>query len=221
MIKHILFDFDNTLSMTEYGNFLVENESARRLGYKQQSREIHKKTAGIELKDSLKIRFPGCDSEKLMDIISNDVFPEFIKKGKIDIISFATYKTLMELKNSNYQLHILTSRRKPVVAHLLNPNHKLNKYIKSMFYLEKTVFKKPDPRVFDIPLLQLSAKPNECVYVGDSPEDLCAKKAGLFLIISLESKLRKKEDFNEGQVDFFVEKFSKVPKAIKFLQENL
>jgi HAD superfamily hydrolase (TIGR01549 family) len=205
MIKHILFDFDNTLSMTEYSNFLAENEAARRLGYRLQSREIHKNTVGVEFREALKIRFPEADADLLMKVISKEIFPEYLEKDIADKISNSTYNSLEQLKNRDLKLHILTSRRKDVVNHLLDENHRLNKYITRFFYLEKTKFSKPDPRTFQIPLMQLNCNPSECLYVGDAPDDQCAKDAGLKLAITLESDLRKKEDFDKNKVDWFID----------------
>jgi hypothetical protein len=41
--------------------------------------------------------------------------------------------------------------------------------------------------------------------VGDAPDDQCAKDAGLKLAITLESDLRKKEDFDKNKVDWFID----------------
>ncbi|MFH1547221.1 MAG: HAD family hydrolase [bacterium] len=221
MIKHIIFDWDNTLSMTEYANFLAENEGARLLGVKPQSRELHKKTAGMEFRDALNVRFPEADPDELMNLISTKIFPKYLKEGIADSVSDRTANALKKLKNKGYILHILTSRREAVVSHIIDEDHMLNEYITDIFYLEKTKFKKPDPRVFDSLLKEIKATPDECLYVGDAPDDSCASKAGIFFIVTLESGLRTKEDFKDYSVDEFISDLSELPVLLKNLSSKV
>lgn len=164
--------------MTEYSNFLMENEGAKHFGLEPQSRELHRETAGMEFVEAMAVRFPGCDPKEVVDYISTVVQPKFISEGKADTISNATYNALAELKEKGFKLHVLTSRSKAILGHILDSKHRLHDYMERFFYLENTVYSKPDPRVFDIPIMQLNCKPEECLYVGDSVLDECAKDAG-------------------------------------------
>ena len=60
--------------------------------------------------------------------------------------------------------------------------------------------------------------PEECVYVGDTPGDArAAKGRGMHFIASLESGLKRKEDFDGLLVDLFIPRFVDVVEAVRSL----
>ena len=221
MIKHIIFDWDNTLSITEPITFEIENIAATSLGYKPQTRKKHIRTYGMVFLDALKLRFPGADVQKIADIVINELVPKYVEEGKIDIVSERTERALRQLKEKGYKLHILTSRIPASVKHIDNPKNPQRQYFDRISDYEDTVVAKPDPRVFENLLNEIDANPNECVYVGDTASDLCAKEAGLYVIISLESGIRKKEDFDKEKVDTFIQDFSELVEGIEDLSAKI
>ena len=79
-------------------------------------------------------------------------------------------------------------------------------------------YHKPDPRAFNSLLQDNNLRPDECLYVGDSISDAqSAKQAGLHFIASLESGLRRRQDFDGLPVDAFIQKFPDVVGAVKAL----
>ncbi len=221
MIKHILFDWDNTLSITEPVTFKLENLAATSLGYKPQTRKKHLETYGKVFLDALAIRFPGANVEKIANKVIYELMPKAIERGEIDFVSKKTINTLVELKRLGYKLHILTSRVPDSLKHIDTPDNPIRKYFDRVYNRKTTVYTKPDPRVFDIPLKELNAKPSKCVYVGDTPIDCCAKEAGIYLIISLESGIANKRMFKDCNIDYFVSDLSEVPEALKLLSEKV
>ncbi|MFI7129218.1 HAD family hydrolase [Nonomuraea sp. NPDC050153] len=81
-----------------------------------------------------------------------------------------------------------------------------------------TRFMKPDPRAFDELLAAAGLRPDECVYVGDSPGDAqAANGAGLRFIACLQSGIRKRQDFAAHRVDAFIDAFPDVVEAVASL----
>ncbi|MBI2356695.1 HAD family hydrolase [Candidatus Dojkabacteria bacterium] len=220
-IKLIIFDFDDTLVMTEEKGFHLENDVAKSMGFKPQTREMHMATWPKPLDIVANIRFPGIDIETFMVGIGKRM-AEYTEKGKFDVLSEETETALKQLKTNGYELAVLTSRTEVEVRHILS-KHPLLKYVpvSSFYYKERNKHRKPDPRVFEAILSDMKVEADKCVYVGDALTDaLGAKLAGLRFVASLESKLRDRDEFNGYVVDAFVNKLSELPEKIQILEEE-
>jgi phosphoglycolate phosphatase-like HAD superfamily hydrolase len=196
--------------MTEELGFSLENIIAGEMGFSPMSREVHKATWPKPLPEIITTRIPGINVEEFMTRIGLRM-SELATKGEFDILSTETFNTLKFLNENNFTLSILTSRTAKEVEHLVNGNHLISKLIPSsnFYYKEKTIFGKPDPRVFNTVLSDLKAVPREAMYVGDSPTDsIAAKLANMFFIGTTECKLKNEEDFPKGFVDKFITKIS-------------
>lgn len=208
--KLIAVDFDDTLCMTEEATFQIENHIAQRMGFKPMSRKVHIANWGKPIKEAIVERIPGIDPDEFMRL-HRKVLPLFIAEGKMDIISPENLRALQRLKDAGKKLAIVTSRGLDEAEHLLDPNHDLTVVLDGFYHKDKTVYSKPDPRVFVGMLQDFELRPDEAVYIGDSPSDaIAAKGAGMYFIASLESGIRKREDFKESKVDAFVNKFVEI-----------
>lgn len=217
MIKLIIIDFDDTLSLTEETYFHIENHVAQKMGFKPMTREVHQKNWGVPIKRAIIERIPGIDANRFMEIHSQ-VLPGFLEEGEVDTVSEENIETLKKIKKLGRHLTILTSRTFNEVKHLLDDNHHMNKYIEKIYYMDTMEFHKPDPRAFSQPLKDFSVSPKEALYIGDSLSDgISAKGAGAHFIALLESGLRSKEDFKDIQVDFFAQKFTDI---IDYINKN-
>lgn len=217
MIKLVIIDFDDTLSLTEEACFKIENHIAEKLGFPPMTRETHLKNWGKPVKEAILERIPGINSEIFMKILKK-VLPEFVQKGEIDAIGDDNIDTLRKLKNNGKHLAILTSRSFQEIEHLLDESHHLNKWIEKIYYAGNSKYLKPDPRVFKQITEAFNVKPNETVYIGDSLGDaICAKRADVRFIALLESGLRTRDDFRSVHVDFFARTFTEV---IFYIERN-
>jgi len=116
---------------------------------------------------------------------------------------------------------LLTSRTHGEFKHMLEPDHLLATRVKAFYYRDNTEFHKPDPRAFNELLQANSLEPQQCVYVGDSPSDaIASNQAGLHFIVSLESGIRQRQDFDEFGVGAFINRFSDLPDAIAELEQD-
>lgn len=217
MIKLVIIDFDDTLSLTEEACFEIENHIAEKLGFPPMTRKTHQKNWGKPVKEAILERIPGINSKAFMKVLA-EILPRFVQKGKIDAISDDNIHTLKKLKNNGKHLAILTSRSFQEVEHLLDENHHLNKLIEKIYHSDNSKYLKPDPRVFDQIIVNFNVKPHEAVYIGDSLGDaISAKGAGIHFIALLESGLRAKEDFKQASVDFFAQTF---PEILLYIEKN-
>lgn len=207
--------------MTEESCFDLENETLARLGLQPMSRQIHKETWGQPLFEVIKQRSPGVDVKQFQTLLP-EVHSEFIRNGRIDIVSEENLRTMDELAQIGKQLMILTSRTFVEVQHMLEPEHHISGRVAAYYHKDNTGYVKPDPRVFDVIERDHGLKPSECVYVGDSPSDAAASNgAGMVFIASLESGIRTREEFSAYNVAAFIQKFTDLPDAINTLEAKL
>jgi phosphoglycolate phosphatase len=209
MIKLVIMDFDDTLTMSEEVCFALENRIAEMMGYPAMSRAAHRGNWGQPIEKAIVERIPGIDADRFMEL-HRKIWPEFLRAGKLDAVD-GNIETLKLLKESGKDLAILTARSLYTVEHLFDENHCIAKYVEKIYHLGNVRYQKPDPRVFGQILEDFKTGPQEAVYVGDSISDgICAKGAGLHFIATLESGLRSKEDFKPVPVDFFANRFPEI-----------
>jgi isopentenyl-diphosphate Delta-isomerase len=214
MIKLVVLDFDDTLALTEEACFYLENLVAGEMGFAPMSRQTHQANWGVPLEKAIIVRFPGIDAAEYMKR-SNIKIAELIKLDKFDTVPQANLATLDRIIAKGIVIGILTSRTFGEAKHLLATDHPLAKRIGYFHYKESSQYLKPDPRVFTDILAHYRVKSEETVYVGDSVSDsLCANFAGIHNIISMESGVRQKSDFDKVFVDCFIDQFTGLDVAV-------
>jgi len=207
MIKLALFDFDDTLCMTEEACFHLENEAASHLGFAPMTRELHQSNWGHPLGDAVHVRFPGINADAFFVEIKK-LTPTYLKEGRLDVIPHENILAVNALKEAGVKVGILTSRTLDEAEHLLLEGHYLTELMDGFYYRDNTDFTKPDPRVFAKPLQDFGVEPHETIYVGDSVGDArAAKNAGLHFIALMQSGVRSEEDFKDISVDYFAYTF--------------
>jgi len=221
MIKLILVDFDDTLCLSEEACFHVENEIASKLGHAPMTREAHQSNWGKPLKDAIVERIPDIDAEAFMKLFP-EISQKHILEGTFDNVSKENLDILRQLKTKGYKVVILTSRQHCEVEYLISDKSPLMSIVDGFFYQERYTYKKPDPRVFQLPGSLFSADFSDMVYVGDAFTDVqWCKAAGVHFIASIESGLRTKEDFEKLGAKWFIKRFSELPDRIEELNHHI
>lgn len=214
MIKVVIFDFDDTLCLTEEACFQLENKIAAEMGFSPMTRKIHQKNWGMFLGDAIVERIPGIDPVEFLKK-QEAYFGKYMSGSGFDTVSDANLGVLDNLKNAGKKLAILTNRSLAETKHLMHEDHPLTKRLDFFYHKDILDYHKPDPRAFNQALKFFNVKPEEVVYVGDSLGDAnAAKKAGMHFIAVLESGIRTKKDFKQFPVDFFANKFTDIPSYI-------
>lgn len=217
MIKLVIVDFDDTLTLTEEAAFAIENSVAEQMGFLPMTREDHQKNWGKPLREAIVERIPGINVDAFMKIIEKEL-PIFASKGLVDKITKKNIAVLEKIRKKGIRLAMLTSRVQQEMIHILDTSHELHQWIEKIYYAENSVYLKPDPRAFDQILTHFAILPTEAVYVGDSLGDgISAKGANLHFIALLESGLRTEEDFKSVPVDYFAQKF---PDMLHYLEKQ-
>ncbi|MCU0652766.1 MAG: HAD family hydrolase [Candidatus Pacebacteria bacterium] len=215
MIKVVIVDFDDTLTMTEEAFFNIENEVAAGMGFAPMTRQVHQKNWGTTINKAIAERIPGIDTDEFVKRLVK-YLPKCVASGKVDTISERNIGILKQLNQTGMRLAILTNRRIAEVKHLLDETHILNSLFEKIYHADNLDYLKPDPRAFAQSLEYFEVKPDEAVYVGDSVGDgISAKGAGLHFIALLESGLRTRDYFAPVNVDFFAHKFPDILDYIK------
>ncbi len=210
MIKVVIFDFDDTLCLTEEACFIVENKIAAEMGFPPMTRGAHQKNWGKFIEEAIIERIPGIDSVEFVKRLKS-FFSEYMSEEGFDSIKQANLDVLDELKKAGKKLAILTNRSLVEARHLIHEDHPLTKRLDFFYYKDILDYHKPDPRAFNQALKLFKVKPEECVYVGDSLGDAkAAKEARMHFIAVLESGIRTKKDFIDIPVDYFAKKFTDI-----------
>ena len=221
MIKLILVDFDDTLCLSEEACFHLENEIAEKLHCRPMTRSAHQINWGKPLKEAIVERVPGIDVDAFMKLFPK-VAHKHILEGKFDYVSEANLNVLRKLRAKGYKVVIQTSRQHCEVEYLISEKSPLMPMIDAFFYQERSKFKKPDPRVFLLPLRMFNVSFSEMVYVGDAFTDVqWCKVAGIYFIASIESGLRTQQDFEKLGAKWFIHRFTELPERIEELNKHI
>lgn len=221
MIKAVILDFDDTLCLTEEICFQLENDVLKEMGRPKMNRKVHLETWGHQLSEVISERSKGVNANEFFKIYPK-VLKRYISDGLLDAIPEENLDTLRKLERDGKHLAILTNRNYEELKHILAEEYLLNGLVKDFYHRDNSVYHKPDPRTFNDIMVKNNLKPKECVYVGDSPIDAkAALGAKINFIASLESGLRKKTEFNELGVDYFINKFTELADAINNLEQTL
>jgi len=205
-IRAVGFDLDDTLVMTESAAFEFENKILRLMGRPAMIREIHQATWGRHLGEAITDRSPGIDANEFMRLFQEEWRKHLEHNSDHDMLSPEANDLLRTLGQKNYYLFILTGRDGFETAHLKSAAHSIAVHFapENIYHKDNVAFPKPDPRAFDW-LFELGYKPEECLFVGDSVIDAqAATGAGVNFIATLESGLKKPDDFKDYPVAGFI-----------------
>ncbi|NRQ38804.1 HAD family hydrolase [Nonomuraea sp. NN258] len=217
----MVIDVDDTLCLTEAVCFELENEVLSRLGRRPMSRAVHLSTWGMPLLDAMRERSPGLDPAAFTAAYRL-VLRDYVRAGRLDVIAEENLAALDVLLAEGRRLMLLTSRTEEEMEHLLAPEHALAGRLTAAYHAGNTLFRKPDPRAFDVLLADTGLRPDECVYVGDSPGDAqAANGAGLPFIACMQSGIRQAHDFADHRVDAFIDTFPDLVGAVASLEAAL
>ena len=214
VIRAVIVDVDDTLCLTEAASFDLENEVLALLGRPPMPRDLHLATWGEPLLDAVPRRSPGVDPHRFAELFPA-VHRRFLAEGRLDVIPPENLDALDRLAGSGRTILLLTSRAEAEVGHLLEPGHALAARVTGAYHQGNTRFTKPDPRVFDELLAETGFRPEQCVYVGDSPGDaVAAGGAGLRFVACLQSGLRRLDEFDPRYVTAAVGAFPEIVPVI-------
>lgn len=178
-IRNILFDLDGTLLDTNELIIQSFQHTYQRHLNKQVDKEEIIKTFGEILKITLDREF-GDDSEEAIKTYRNFQIGKF---EKLISIHAGVKEGVIKLYKQGYKLGVVTSRLNESAIRGLN-HFGLMEYFNIIIGADDTEKHKPDPTPAFMALKEMGGKPEETIFVGDSPFDvLCSKNAGIKSVI--------------------------------------
>ena len=123
-------------------------------------------------------------------------------------------RTVLRMLERQFELGIVTGGSRGRVRRQLR-EFDFVKYFSACVYSEDTPLKKPHPAPLHLALKRLRAKPEECVYVGDSPEDIeMARRAGV-RAIGVLGPFPTAVSIRAAQPDLLLRSISELPRNLR------
>ncbi|MEH7384674.1 HAD family hydrolase, partial [Bacillus sp. JJ1521] len=142
-----------------------------------------------------------------------ELLEDYISMFKNNCVPFANLIPMLEeLKGDGIQLGIITNGK----GQFQMDNIKalgIEKYFDIILISEWEGIKKPDPRIFMKALAQLNVQPNQCIFVGDHPENdvKAARKVGM------KGVWKKDYQWDHVDADYTIKDLEELPSLIKKL----
>jgi len=205
MIKAIIFDIDGVLLDSFEANLKFFQDLMIKVGYRPPTREEFSAIFHLSMMDAIKALTKSNSEEEIKRIwemgrrreVGYDLELLAAPKGAEKVV-----RTL----SKNHLLGIVTSRIKESVYE--SPKlAKLEKCFKVVVSYQDTINHKPHPDPLLIAARGLEVKPEECIYIGDTENDIkAARAAGMKVIIYSKNSF--------PQADLYTDSFIKLPELI-------
>lgn len=166
--KYIIFDFDMTLVDTELGSIYSYEKAITKAGGKFNKEQISVYMSEFLNKTYERIRNP---------LISEQEFEEefyFYSHKKMATMSrlFPEVKKVLSELSKTHILAIVTNKDILCINQIIK-HHKIDtSMFRCIISCDDVTKRKPDPQGLELCMSKIGATPDECVYVGDSINDL-------------------------------------------------
>ena len=181
MITTVIFDVGGVQITGLRG---VEDSITSKLNMKRD--EASSNLEGKHLDDFCNGRIS--EEEYLIAVIREsgwNISPEELKQGIRENFREieGTRGVVGDLKASGFKLGILSIHGKEWVEYILK-RFDLGSVFDAMSYSYQVGISKPDPRSYQIIMRELGSKPEECLFIDDTPQNIsAAKKLGMHAIL--------------------------------------
>ena len=211
-IRAVVFDWDGTLLDSYHADATAYQEMFRALGIEWGIAELEKhyspnwhrvyRAAGIPKKR-------WAEADRLWQSAYAHLRPALMT---------GTRRVLRRLAGE-YVLGLVTSGNRTRVRGQIR-KFGFVKTFRAAVFAEDAQKRKPHPAPLKLALARLRMKPQECVYVGDSPEDMeMARRAGVRAIAVLGPFPNHKR-LRAAKADALLESLEELPKTLKRIQKS-
>ncbi len=218
----ILFDVSDTLIQYNPNYGQIYGDRLRRVGYEISKEKELEISIAVNLaiceedrKKNLGIEKSTMNLEMIMDMAAlscvNVLDPSLDELSRIPIpnqqmeVIPGVFKVL-EALHKRYRLAIVSNHYTWLKEKLMVMG--LSKYFETIIISEAVGVSKPDARILQLAFQELGLTPNDCLYVGDQPNDvLCAKSAGADCVwiaaanTRIPQTITYKEDYNIAAIE--------------------
>ncbi|WP_410984003.1 HAD family hydrolase [Bacillus cereus] len=195
MIRAVLFDLDGTLlDRRKSLESFISDQYERYAGYFTEiekneycTRFIQLDNNGYTWKD--KVYNTLLNEYNITTLTADQLLHDYVTEFTNHCIPFPNmHELLKQLQNQDIEIGIITNGFTEFQMNNLCALQ-LHTYTNTILISEAEGIKKPHPVIFERALLQLNVKPEECIYVGDHPENdvIGAENAGITAIWKKDS----------------------------------
>ena len=214
MIKGILFDLDGTLVDSFKSIVIAFNEALESMGAEPRKEEELIPWIGIPYEVTIGQFMPEIanDSESIkkanitFNLVREEVTDQYTKArdGVLDLLTY--------LKSKQMKIGIVTTTHRELSIKILKST-KIIKFVDVLMTRDDVSKLKPDPEPIFMALKQLNLQRDECIMIGDHPNDIiAAKKAGVKVIAVINA--HNKEELQKHNPDWILSDIRDVKKII-------
>jgi HAD superfamily hydrolase (TIGR01549 family) len=127
-------------------------------------------------------------------------------------------RTALRLLSRKYRLGLVTSGSRDRVRSQIR-KFEFTGYFKACVYSEDTPKKKPHPAPLELALARLKAEPEECVYVGDTPEDIQMARRACVRAIGVLGPFPSAKRIRAENPDVLLDSVRELPRYLRTLSE--
>jgi pyrophosphatase PpaX len=190
-IKAVFFDLDGTLVDTFESIVISFNEALKALGAGPVDREILVESIGAPHDVTLRKIVPGASREELNEATS--VF----RKTRAEITDKYTKvlpgvpELLKNLKSKNIKTGVVTTTTRQMTEHILKAAN-LYDFFDVLITRDDVKNLKPDPEPIINAIDKLNLNKDECIMVGDHPNDIISAKTASVKVAAIPNVYDKK-----------------------------
>ncbi|MEN1937508.1 HAD family hydrolase [Paenibacillus sp. 102] len=195
MIRAVLFDLDGTLlDRRQSLESFISKQYDRYTGHFTEiekneycTRFIQLDNNGYTWKD--KVYTTLLNEYNITTLTADQLLHDYVTEFTNHCIPFPNmHELLQQLQNQDIAIGIITNGFTEFQMNNLRALQ-LHTYTNTILISEAEGIKKPHPVIFERALLQLNVKPEECIYVGDHPENdvIGAENAGILAVWKKDS----------------------------------
>ena len=187
-MKLIIFDYDDTLARSSDFLYATDSATATMMGLLPANREQYFALWGLPHEEMIKVLYPGTNFAEYLTAYEKVYNPVNLK------LFDGTKKLIRDLSSIGLMLSILTSKRQSFLEQHMKMNE-IDQYFRYLHTAESSIYKKPDPRVFDDTLAHFSVEPSEALYVGDQIQDFRAATDRKMNFLAVTTGITGRNDF--------------------------
>jgi phosphoglycolate phosphatase len=180
----IIFDWDGTLVDSIDWIVTCLSKAAISCGLNAPEDEAIKNIIGLSIHESLNILFPDVEKEVREQLILHYSHAFFSKRASKNDVFQGVYEMLIELKARGFLLAVATGKSRSGLDRAMKGSE-LSGFFDITRCADETI-SKPDPKMVDEIIDELSVSRDKVVIVGDSAHDMAmAENAGIASIAVL------------------------------------
>ena len=210
-VDAVIFDLDGTLIDSSRDIAWAVNKTLRDIGFGELSYDVIKSYIGWGVKMLLEQAIPK-ERHNVLDQTREIFLEHYGKHLLIDTHLYSGVKDILEYFKHK-KLAIVTNKPIGLTEKILD-GLSISKYFQKVIGGDNVQNKKPHPQAVEVILKDLSVKPENAVFVGDSKIDIEAGKNAGIAACGAVYGFRGREELVNAGADFLIENIEELKKIL-------